>query len=233
MAVVVVLERCSIEFPLFPLYKDEKKIVINHRTEEWWISIRRYWNKSFINLQVSRDILYVNQHWVLSHTQIVTIHQILHQHFIKCFNKSVEIIYYNLQLSDVHVCQHLSGHSTFCRWNFDTNFSESFVNEFSDGALSLLLSLNLWNEKVCEIETFIKIIFFYFTSICMWAMSFACAKAIRASICNFAWCVKKLLSLGFVEIPKDKVVGLSAENKTLNLRDLLLHLSSNLFHFHP
>lgn len=52
-----------------------------------------------------------------------------------------------------------------------------------------------------------------FTSICMCAMSFACAKAIRASICRRAWCVKKLLSLGSVGGPSDNVDGRSTIEK--------------------
>lgn len=48
------------------------------------------------------------------------------------------------------------------------------------------------------------------TSICMCAISFAWAKAIRASIWSLAWCVKKLLSLGSVGRPRANVAGLVA-----------------------
>lgn len=44
----------------------------------------------------------------------------------------------------------------------------------------------------------------------MCAISFACAKAMRASICRRACCVKKLLSLGSAGGPKANVAGRSA-----------------------
>lgn len=69
-----------------------------------------------------------------------------------------------------------------------------------------------WKKFLINQELWQKLTSFHklFTSICMCAMSFACAKAIRASIWRRACCVKKLLSLGG---PSANVAGRSAKRR--------------------
>lgn len=90
--------------------------------------------KSSINSQVSRDVLDINQHRILPHTQIVTIHQILHQHFIQLFYERVKIVYDDLKLSDVHVSQHLPWETSLRRWDLNADFVKGLMNELGDWA---------------------------------------------------------------------------------------------------
>jgi len=104
------------------------------------------------NSQVSRYVLDIDQHRVLSHAQVITIHQVLHQHLVERFDEGVELVDDDLQLCDVHVGQHLSGQSTLCRWNCHADFVERPMDEVGDGAVALLLSFNLCRKSLMRFD---------------------------------------------------------------------------------
>lgn len=95
------------------------------------------------NSQVSRNVLDIDQHRVLPHAQVVTIHQVLHQQLVKSLDESVELIDDDLQLSDVHVGEHLSREPSLRGRNFHADFVEGLVDQLGDRAHSLLLPFNL------------------------------------------------------------------------------------------
>lgn len=95
------------------------------------------------NSQVSRNVLDIDQHRILPHAQVVTIHQVLHKQLIKRLDESVELVNDDLQLSDVHVGEHLSREAPLRRSNFHADFVEGLVNQFGYRTHSLLLTLNL------------------------------------------------------------------------------------------
>jgi len=95
------------------------------------------------NLQVARNVLNINQHRVLSHAQVITVHQELHKHPVERLDVRMEFVDDNLQLCNVHVGEHLTRESSLGGRRRLADFVEGRVHELCDWRHALLLALNL------------------------------------------------------------------------------------------